>query len=80
MKDNKIRAELKTRFRKATTDSKHNYSLAANLLIDRNHKGPLWASDITYVPTNECWLYVSAVMSVPTRKIIVLSMNNPENR
>lgn len=76
MKDNGIRAELKRRFRKTTTESKHSYSLAANLLIDRNHKGPLWASDITYVPTNEGWLYVSAVMSVQTRKIIGLSMNN----
>jgi transposase InsO family protein len=38
MKDNGIRAELKRRFRKTTTQSKHNYSLAANLLIDRNHK------------------------------------------
>jgi putative transposase len=76
MKDNGIRAELKRRFRKTTTESKHGYSLAANLLIDRNHKGPLWASDITYVPTNEGWLYVSAVMSVQTRKIIGLSMNN----
>jgi putative transposase len=50
MKDNGIRAEVKRRFRK-TTDSKHNYALAANLLIDRNHRGPFWASDITYVPT-----------------------------
>jgi putative transposase len=76
MKDNGIRAELKRRFRKNTTDSKHNYSLAANLLIQNGYKGPLWASDITYVPTNEGWLYVSAIMSVQTKKIIGLSMKN----
>jgi len=76
MKDNGIRAEVKKRFRKATTDSKHNYSLAANLLIEDGYKGPLWASDITYVPINEGWLYVSAVMSVQSRKIIGLSMKN----
>jgi transposase InsO family protein len=56
MKDNGIRAEVKRRFKK-TTDSKHNYSLAANLLIQDGYKGPLWASDITFVPTNEGWLY-----------------------
>jgi putative transposase len=67
MKDNGIRAELKRRFRKATTDSKHHYSLAANLLVQNGYKGPLWASDITYVPTNEGWLYVSAIMSVQSR-------------
>ncbi len=75
MKDNGIRAEVKRRFRR-TTDSKHNYSLAANLLVQDGYKGPLWASDITYVPTKEGWLYVSAVMSVQSRKIIGLSMKN----
>jgi transposase InsO family protein len=75
MKDNGIRAEVKRRFKK-TTDSKHNYSLAANLLIQDGYQGPLWASDITFVPTREGWLYVSAVMSVQSRKIIGLSMND----
>ncbi len=75
MKDNGIRAQLKRRFRK-TTDSKHHYALAANLLIQDGHKGPLWASDITYVPTSEGWLYVSAVMNVQTRRIIGLSMKD----
>jgi putative transposase len=75
MKDNGIRAEVKRRFRK-TTDSRHNYALAANLLIHRNYRGPLWASDITFVPTSEGWLYVSAVMSVRSRKIIGLSMKD----
>ncbi len=73
MKDNGIRAEVKRRFRK-TTDSKHDYALAANLLVQDGYKGPLWASDITFVPTGEGWLYVSAVMSVQTRKILGLSM------
>ena len=73
MKDNEIRAEVKRRFRK-TTDSRHPYALAANLLVQRNYSGPLWTSDITFVPTSEGWLYVSAVMSVQSRKIIGLSM------
>ncbi len=75
MKENGIRAEVKRRFRK-TTDSRHDYALAANLLIDDGYKGPLWTSDITFVPTNEGWLCVSAVMNVGTRKIIGLSMND----
>lgn len=74
MKENGIRAEVKRRFRK-TTDSRHDYALAANLLIEDGYKGPLWASDITFIPTNEGWLYVSAVMNVESRKIIGLSMN-----
>jgi putative transposase len=75
MKDNGIRAEVKRGFRK-TTDSKHNYSLAANLLIQKNQTDRLWASDITFVPTREGWLYVAAVMNVRSRKIIGLSMHD----
>jgi len=74
MKENGIRAEIKRRFKK-TTDSRHDYTLAANLLLEGGRKRPLWTSDITFIPTNEGWLYVSAIMSVESRKIIGLSMN-----
>jgi len=75
MKANRIRAEIKRGFRR-TTDSKHGYALAANLLIHRSQTERLWASDITFVPTREGWLYVSAIMNVESRKIIGLSMSN----
>ena len=79
MKDIGIRAEMKRRFRK-TTDSRHKYALAANLLIHRDYRDPLWVSDITFVPTSEGWLYVSAVMSVRSRKIIGLFMKDQLRR
>lgn len=75
MKANRIRAEIKRSFRR-TTDSKHGYALAANLLIHRSQTERLWASDITFVSTREGWLYVSAIMNVESRKIIGLSMSN----
>lgn len=75
MKDNGIRAEVKRGFKK-TTDSKHNYSLAANLLIHQGQIERLWASDITFVHTHEGWLYVAAVMNVRSRRIIGLSMHD----
>jgi transposase InsO family protein len=75
MRENSIRAEVRRRFRKKTTDSKHNYALAANLLIDPKQVENVWAADITFIPTFEGWLYVSAVMNVKTRKIIGLSMS-----
>lgn len=74
MKDNGIRAAQKrSRFRR-TTDSRHAYALAANLLIERKQTERVWAADMTYVHTAEGWLYVSAVMNVKSRKIIGLSM------
>jgi transposase InsO family protein len=75
MRENGIRAEVRRRFRKKTTDSRHSYALAANLLIDRNQVDNVWAADITFIPTFEGWLYVSAVMNVKSRKIIGLSMS-----
>ena len=75
MKANRIRAEIKRGFRR-TTDSKHSYALAANLLIHRSQTECLWVSDITFIPTREGWLYVSAIMNVESRKIIGLSMSN----
>ena len=48
-----------------TTDSRHNLPIAPNLL-DRNFQpdqpNAVWASDITYIPTDEGWLYLAAVI------------------
>lgn len=76
MRANGIRAEVRKKFRKKTTDSRHGYALAANLLIERKQTERVWAADITFIPTFEGWLYVSAVMNVRSRKIIGLSMSN----
>jgi putative transposase len=48
---------------KATTDSKHTLPIADNLL-DQKFTVPapnrIWTSDITYIPTDEGWLYCAA--------------------
>jgi len=48
---------------KATTNSKHTLPVAENLL-DQNFAvsspNRIWTSDITYIPTNEGWLYCAA--------------------
>jgi transposase InsO family protein len=75
MRDHGLRADVKRRRFRRTTDAKHTYALAANLLLDRNQTEGVWASDMTFVPTSEGWLYVAAVMQVKTRKIIGLCMS-----
>ncbi len=74
MRDNGIRGKVVKRFRR-NTESRHSYPTAPNLLLEGTHTGPTWVSDITFVPTLEGWLYVSAVMNVRSRKIIGLSMD-----
>lgn len=61
-----------------TTDSNHDMPIAQNIL-DRNFKADAvnqkWAADITYIATEEGWLYLSAVMDLYSRRIIGWSMS-----
>jgi transposase InsO family protein len=64
---------------KATTDSKHNWPVAPNLLernfsVDEPNK--IWVTDITYVWTWEGWLYLSVVLDLYSRGIVGLAMSN----
>jgi len=76
MREHSIWGEVKKRRFRRTTDSRHNYALASNLLVEQSQTEGVWASDMTYVPTSEGWLYVAAVMNVKNRKIIGLSMSD----
>ncbi len=47
---------------KATTDSKHTLPVAENLLgqqFEVSKPNAVWLSDITYIPTEEGWLYLA---------------------
>ena len=62
---------------KATTDSKHNLSIAPNLLnrqfkLDQPNR--CYVGDITYIATNEGWLYLATVIDLYSRKIVGWSM------
>jgi putative transposase len=72
MRENGIRGRHKRRY-KATTDSKHNLPVAANLL-DRNFTptapNQVWSADLTYVWTDEGWLYLAVVLDLFNREIV----------
>lgn len=76
MKEHSIRADVKKRRFRRTTDSKHHYALAANFLVGPRQTEGVWVSDITFVPTSEGWLYVATVMNLKSRKIIGLCMSD----
>ena len=73
MRGHGIRAKTRRKF-KATTDSNHKLPIAPNLLADPQHQptGPnqAFVSDITYIRTQEGWLYLAAVMDLYTRAIV----------
>ena len=78
MKENGIRCKYAKKF-KATTNSKHDYPVAANILKQRFvvfMPNVAWVADITYVWTKEGWLYVSIVIDLYARKVVGLAMSD----
>lgn len=72
-----LRSKARRRFVLKTTDSNHDHPVTDNLL-DRQFQQALpdvaWCVDITYVPTDEGWLYLAAVMDLCSRRIVGWSM------
>ena len=71
-----IRCKQKRKF-KATTDSKHTLPVADNILgqqFEVAAPNKVWVSDITYVPTNEGWLYVASHKDLFTSDIVGYAM------
>lgn len=76
MRENGIRARHKRRYR-VTTDSKHGLPVAENLLARNfNPAAPnqIWTSDITYLWTDEGWLYLAIVLDLFNREVIGWSL------
>jgi putative transposase len=58
---------------KATTNSKHALPVAENLLnqqFEATRPNEVWLSDITYIPTEEGWLYLAAHKDLFTGEIV----------
>ncbi len=77
MRDADLRSKTCRKFRVSTTDSNHPHPIAENI-VNRNfapsQKNETWTADITYIPTDEGWLYLAVVEDLYTRKIVGWSM------
>lgn len=77
MKKAGLASKTKRKF-KVTTDSKHTLHVAPNLLQRQFYVAKpnrVWAGDITYIPTQNGWLYLATVMDLYSRKIVGWSMD-----
>jgi transposase InsO family protein len=79
MREHGLQSLKRRRFRVVTTDSKHAHPVAPNVLQrDFTASGPnkKWLADITYVPTDEGWLYVALVLDLCGRKLVGWAMSD----
>ncbi len=73
-----IRSVISRKFRVRTTDSAHGFTISPNLLNrDFSPTAPAksWVSDITYIRTEEGWLYLTMIMDLYDRKIVGWAMS-----
>jgi putative transposase len=80
MRECGLRAKSRRRQRPRTTDSKHEYGVAENLLCRRfgvKETGGLnqaWCGDITYIRTGEGWLYLAVLLDLGSRMVVGWAM------
>ena len=79
MRAHDLNSRKRRKFRVVTTDSKHAHPVAANVL-ERNFVADVpnqkWLADLTYVPTDEGWLFVALVLDLFARKIVGWAMSD----
>lgn len=78
MRQERIWARQRSKFRVATTDSRHDSPIAPNRILKLKADRPdqLWVTDATCVLTGEGWLYVVAVLDTYTRRILGWAMGS----
>ena len=77
MRQRGLAARRRRRYR-VTTDSRHPFPVAANVLA-RQFTAPapdaVWVTDITYIPTGEGWLYLAVILDLYSRGIVGWAMS-----
>lgn len=78
MRQERLHARQRSKYRVATTDSRHGDPIAANLLRGFVAERPdqVWVTDATCVLTGQGWLYVVALLDVYTRRIVGWAMHD----
>ncbi len=77
MRLERIFARQRSKYRVATTDSRHGGPIAPNRVQSLAVQRPdqVWATDATCVLTGQGWLYLVAVLDVFTRRVIGWAMH-----
>jgi putative transposase len=77
MRHHQLASRRRRRFR-ATTDSRHPFPVAPNVLARQFAQGApdrAWVTDITYLPTDEGWLYLAVILDLCSRVVVGWAMS-----
>lgn len=69
----RLQARPPRRFRIATTDSRHDGPIAPNRLAGAAppaRPDTVWATDFTFIPTHEGWLYLAVMPDLHSRRVV----------
>lgn len=81
MRENEIASESVKKFKITTTDSNHDLPVAERL-FETEHAdkvmapNQVWGGDITYVATDEGWLFLAIFLDIFTRKVVGFSCDD----
>ncbi len=78
MRENGIFSKLRRKY-KATTQSNHNYPVVENLLnqdFKADNPNQKWVGDLTYIATDEGWLYLAGIEDLYHRKLVGWSFSS----
>lgn len=79
MKEVGLVVKMKRKFKVITTDSNHNYKISPNRLqrdFRTNVPDEVYVGDITYIRTQQGWLYLAVVIDLFSRKVVGWSMDD----
>lgn len=81
MRKNEIASDAVKKFKITTTDSNHNLPTAERIFETEQAESVMapnqvWAGDITYIATEEGWLFLAIFLDIFTRKIVGFSCND----
>ena len=77
MLENQLKAKTQRKYR-ATTDSSHKLPVAPNRLereFTTDRPNQVWVADITFIPTDEGWLYLASELDLYSRRIVGWAMS-----
>ncbi|MDE2107484.1 MAG: IS3 family transposase [Patescibacteria group bacterium] len=81
MRENKIASEAVRKFKITTTDSNHDLPIAERVFETENSDAVMapnqvWVGDITFIPTQEGWLFLAVFLDIFTRKVVGFSCDD----